>query len=94
MTTWTLTIEQLGSHGSIHGQARGHQEATAALVDAVRGHILDAVVPAKYALDIDGEAVALLVCVDDGRGRPDMAATLELLERINLAENLRTVTVD
>ncbi len=94
MHTWTLTIEQTDNRlQRASGDVPGRAEAAAALVAAADRDIRDMSVPTRYTFDIDEETVAVLVSNDDGNGRLDSAATLELLERINLVENTTTPTV-
>ena len=93
MTTWTLTTESSGDHTQhASGEADDHAEAAAALVTAAHDHIAGTSVPARYTFDIDGEVIAVLVSNDDGDGRSDRAATLELLDRINLPWSLSRTT--
>ncbi|MBF6064719.1 hypothetical protein IU500_24785 [Nocardia terpenica] len=95
MTTWTLTTEQSDNGAqSISGEALGRAEAAAALVAVTRDHILEMSEATRYTLQIEGELIALLVSGNDEDGLPDISATVELLDRINLTDHFRSLTVE
>lgn len=95
MTTWTLTTEQAGNPAhSVSGDATNRADAVAALVAITRDQMQEISERTRYTLQIDAETIAMLVSGDDDAGRPDIDATVELLDRINLTDNVGPLIVE
>lgn len=95
MTDWTLTVEFPSELAHLtHGTASDRTEAAAELIATTRRQITGMHVPARFTLIIERSIVAVIVSTNNERGQPDRTGSLELLDRIDLSDNSRSLAID
>lgn len=86
MTTWTLSVESLDAlPASAAGETATHGEAAAGVLAAARDAVDRATGAPRLTLSINEEPVAVVAVQLRADGRPDRAAALTYLDRIEAA---------